>query len=727
MPTRSRYERRRERAKSFLIGGDATTGGIAWGLFVILLCGLGLGLVNAALVRGVKIPSLIATLATLSILDGISLTLRPTASGIISGDLVSFLRSSWGPIPIAFIAILVAAGLLDLWLHATGSGLQVRAVGFDEQAAKRGGIRTNWIRVRALLLSAGIAAIASFFVMARSPIGNAQIGTPFALNSITAAVLGGASLAGGSATFVGSVVASILLALIIYSLNFLGLSPTDGGMIIGFLVMVGLLLFQVGDLKELVKRNFRRVRRLVQGSRVAEAAEVPDFYPDGIDFAAVPTDRKLLRGGMLLTMDGGPPDFSIGDVLVDGDRIVEVGAELDVADAEVIDAGGTIIMPGFVDTHRHIWEGLLRNIGTDVPLEGRTSYITFVLHRLAPAFRPEDAYVGNLVSALGAIDAGITTLLDWSHIQGSPAHTDAVVQALNDSGMRAVFAYGFPWWGKWEERQPSWFVRAATEHFSTKDQRLTLALAAPGPEFTDFEVTRDHWKLAREAGARISTHVGVGSYGQDGKLQEFGAAGLLGPDTTYIHCTTLNDTEIQMIVDTGGTVSLAAPVEMMMGHGMPPIQKFLDRGLPPSLSVDVETNVPADMFNQMRSVLSLQRTLAAEAGSSGATARDVLRWATIEGARANGLDGEVGTLAPGKKADIILLRTDRLNVTPLNDPAMAIVTGMDTTNVDTVMVDGRVLKRHGELLHVDWPAVARMASSARDDVIQRSGFKPPRI
>ena len=175
--------------------------------------------------------------------------------------------------------------------------------------------------------------------------------------------------------------------------------------------------------------------------------------------------------------------------------------------------------------------------------------------------------------------------------------------------MRAVFAYGFPWWGKWEERQPSWFVRAATEYFSSNDQMLTLALAAPGPEFTDFEVTRDHWKLAREAGARITTHVGVGSYGQDAKLQEFGEAGLLGPDTTYIHCTTLNDTEIQMIVDTGGTVSLASPVEMMMGHGMPPIQKFLDRGLRPSLSVDVETNVPGDMFNQMRSAQALQRVI----------------------------------------------------------------------------------------------------------------------
>jgi cytosine/adenosine deaminase-related metal-dependent hydrolase len=362
-----------------------------------------------------------------------------------------------------------------------------------------------------------------------------------------------------------------------------------------------------------------------------------------------------------------------------------------------------------------------------VPLEGRTSYISFILHQLAPAFRPEDAYVGNLVSALGAIDAGITTLLDWSHIQGSPAHTDAVVQALEDSGMRAVFAYGFPWWGKWEERQPSWFVRAATEHFSTKDQMLTLALAAPGPEFTDFEVSRDHWKLAREADARISTHVGVGSYGLDSKLQEMGEAGLLGADTTYIHCTTLNETEIQMIVDTGGTISLASPVEMMMGHGMPPIQKFLDRGLNPSLSVDVETNVPGDMFNQMRSVLALQRSRAATLGREPVSTREVLHYATMDGAKANDLDHKVGSLTPGKQADLIMLRTDRINVTPLNDPVTAVVAGMDTGNVDTVMIAGRVMKRGGELLHVDWPAVRRMANASRDYVIEKSGFRLPKI
>jgi cytosine/adenosine deaminase-related metal-dependent hydrolase len=493
------------------------------------------------------------------------------------------------------------------------------------------------------------------------------------------------------------------------------------------LVLIGIVLFQVGDIKELVKRNFRRARRIVLGSRPPKAAELPVLYPEGANFSVAPTDRKLIKGGIVLSLDPDIGDLSVGDVLIDGDRIAAIGSGLVIDGAEVIDASGMIVMPGFVDSHRHIWEGILRNIGTDVPLEGRVSYISFVLRTLAPAFRPEDAYAGNLVSAVGAIDAGITTLLDWSHIQASPAHTDAVIQALRDSGLRAVFAYGFPWWGKWEERQPSWFVRAATEHFSSSDQKLTLALAAPGPEFTDFEVARDHWKLARETGARITAHVGVGTYGQNAKVQEMGEAGLLGPDTTYIHCTTLNDTEIQMIVDTGGTVSLASPVEMMMGHGMPPIQKFLDRGLQPSLSIDVETNVPNDMFTQMRSVIALQHAMANDLGKPAITMRDVLWYATMEGARANGLEDEVGSLSVGKAADLIMLRTDKINVLPINDPVTAVVAGMDTSNVDSVFIAGRAMKRGGKLLHVDWPAVKRMVTESRDYVVEKSGFKLPKI
>jgi cytosine/adenosine deaminase-related metal-dependent hydrolase len=160
---------------------------------------------------------------------------------------------------------------------------------------------------------------------------------------------------------------------------------------------------------------------------------------------------------------------------------------------------------------------------------------------------------------------------------------------------------------------------------------------------------------------------------------------------------------------------------------MPPIQKFLDRGLRPSLSVDVETNVPGDMFNQMRSVLALQRANATAEGKAPLTASEVLACATIDGAKANGLEATIGTLTPGKQADVIVLRTDRINVTPLNDPSTAVVTGMDTGNVDTVLIAGRVMKRHGELLHVDWPAVKRMVAESRDHVLARSGFKPPSI
>jgi 5-methylthioadenosine/S-adenosylhomocysteine deaminase len=711
---------------SFLIVPGATTGQTVIGIGAIVGAGLALGLVNAGLARGVKIPSIIATLATLSILDGISLTLRETPSGTIDPAFVDLLNTTVGPVPVAFILVVAAVILLDYWLFATRSGLIVRATGFDERSAKRSGLRTTWIRVRALLLSGVLASVASLFVMSRSPVGNAQIGSSYALNSITAAVLGGAALAGGRATFIGGLTASVLLALVLTVLPFLGLTPDHGLQIIGVLVLAGIVLFQVGDIKELVKRNFRRARRLVLGANVAVVAEIPKLYPEGTDFRVVPNGRTLIKGGTVLSMDPSVGDFEVGDVLVEDDRIVAVGPNL-TAEAEVIDGSGMIIIPGFVDTHRHIWEGILRNIGTDVPLEGRVSYISFVLRTLAPAYRPEDVYAGNLVSAVGAIDAGITCLLDWSHIQSSPSHTDAAVQALKDSGMRSVFGYGFPWWGKWEERQPSWFVRAASEHFSSKDPMLSLALAAPGPEFVDFEVARDHWKLARETEARLSVHVGVGTYGLEGKVQRFGEAGLLGPDTTYIHCTSLNDTEIQMIVDTGGTVTIAFPVEMMMGHGLPPVQKFLDRGLAPSLSIDVETNVPSDMFNQMRSALALQRAVATAQGKGQVTARDVLRWATMEGAKANGLDSYVGSLTPGKRADITMLRTDRLNVTPLNDPYAAVVTGMDTSNVDTVMINGRLMKQHGQVLHVDWPAVMRMVEDSRRYVIDKSGFRLPKI
>jgi cytosine/adenosine deaminase-related metal-dependent hydrolase len=445
-------------------------------------------------------------------------------------------------------------------------------------------------------------------------------------------------------------------------------------------------------------------------------------------------ERTLLKNGIVLSLDPKVGNFHKADVLIEGSKIAAVGPDLSAGDAQVVDASNMIIMPGFIDTHRHVWEGILRNIGTDVPLEGDASYLAFILNVLAPVYRPEDAYVGDLVGLLGAIDAGITTILDWSHIQATREHADAVIRALQETGMRAVFAYGYPWWKYPDPEQDNWIRDVAKQYFSSKDQLLTFGIAPPGPEFTPFEVAKSQWELARELDAHITVHVGVGTAGQHGKLGEMGRAGLLGPDTTYIHCTTLNDDEIQMIVDTGGTFSLASPVEMMMGHGMPPTQRFLDRGLRPSLSIDVETNVPNDMFTQMRSVLSLQHCLVFDRRLRGdencptcITTRDAIEYATIEGARANGLEDKVGTLTPGKEADIILLRTDRPNIFPINDPIGAVVWGMDTSNVDTVFVAGKALKRDGQLVGVDLNRVRDMAYASRDYVVSTSGFKLPTI
>lgn len=446
------------------------------------------------------------------------------------------------------------------------------------------------------------------------------------------------------------------------------------------------------------------------------------------------TDKTLLKNGIVLTLDKKVGNFHQADVLIEGTNIAAVAPNLSAEGAQVIDASNMIVMPGFVDTHRHVWEGILRNIATDIPLEGETGYRSVILNTLAPVYRPEDAYVGNLVGLYGAIDAGITTILDWSHIQATREHGDAVITALQESGLRAVFAYGYPAWKEPDVQQDIWVREIVKQYFTSKDQLLTFALAPQGPEFTSLEVAKAQWALARELGARITVHVGVGTTGKQGKLAAMEKTGLLKDDTTYIHCTTLSDEEIKMIAHTGGTISISAPAEMMMGHGLPPIQKFIDNGLRPSLSVDAETNMPNDMFTQMRTVNSLQKSVIFEkklerkGGLPGfLSARDVVEFATIEGARANGLLDKTGTLTPGKQADIIMLRTDLPNILPVNDPISAVAWGMDTSNVDTVFVAGKALKRDGKLLNVDLNRLMQKAYESRDYVLAKSGFKLPAL
>jgi cytosine/adenosine deaminase-related metal-dependent hydrolase len=419
--------------------------------------------------------------------------------------------------------------------------------------------------------------------------------------------------------------------------------------------------------------------------------------------------RILLKGGVVLSMDPKVGNFRTADVLIEGAKIAAVQPNLN-ATAEIIDASNMIVMPGFVDTHRHAWQGALRNI---IPNAVLGDYVRDILGTARPHYRPQDVHIGDLISALGAINAGVTTMLDWSHIGNSPEHTDAAIAGLRESGIRAVYAFGSG--SGAQGRYPQDIRRLRSQHFSSRDQLLTLALAT-GASLSD-------WQLAREVGASISLHV-------SGANALRTVADALGPDVTCIHCTALAEADWQAISRRGANVSIACPIEMEMGHGVPPIQEAIDHGVRPSLSVDVETEMPGDMFTQMRSVFTLQRMLAQKRQRDGdlkapglITARDVVEFATIEGAADNRLDGKIGSLTPGKEADIIMLRMDDINVTPVNNVYGAIVLGMDTSNVDTVFIGGKLRKRAGKLVGVDLDRVRRQAHESRDYIVGKTGWR----
>jgi 5-methylthioadenosine/S-adenosylhomocysteine deaminase len=422
-------------------------------------------------------------------------------------------------------------------------------------------------------------------------------------------------------------------------------------------------------------------------------------------------------------MDDELGEIAECDILVEGNRIAAVEPELSV-EAEEIDATGSIAIPGFVDTHRHTWETNARGLLPDCTLP---EYVRFVKDNLGVRFRPEDVYLGNLMGALDALDAGITTMVDWSHISNSPDHADAAVQGLRDAGIRAMYAHGTPpgndWWRGSNLPHPEDARRLRSQYFSTDDQLLTFALALRGPNSVTIETARADWMLARELGARITVHAGGRTTGKVSReIDDLHAAGLLGDDTTYVHCNTCTGAQLDLIAATGGSVSVAPYVEMLMGHGYPPTGRLLEHGIRPTLSADVVTSAPGDMFSQMRTAYVAERVRGAsddidvpfepEIGH-----RDVLSFATVDGAHACGLESRVGSLRPGKQADIVLLRTDRLNTAPVNSATAVIVVHADRSNVDLVMVAGRVVKREGVLTDWDVPALISRGEASRAYVL----------
>ena len=438
--------------------------------------------------------------------------------------------------------------------------------------------------------------------------------------------------------------------------------------------------------------------------------------------------RTLIKGGVVVSMDDGIGNFARGDVLIEGAKILAVGASLDAGDAAVIDASGHIVLPGFIDTHHHQFETALRSALADAILindgrpESANNYYESVLLKLSQVYRPEDVYINELFGGVSQIDAGVTSVLDVSQIHHSPEHSDAAVAGLKAAGRRAVLGY-FEGWGD-KTKYPGDAARLRQQYFSGGDQLLTMFMGGeiylPGYE--------NAWKIGRELSLPIALHV-VGTFGMQPTFDQLATSGQFGPDCFFIHMTGMSDVGWKAAADAGAHVSVAGPIEMHMRHGTPPIQKIIDLGMSASLSSDVECTMTADMFTQMRGVLTLQRMLANELALQGKdypklmSSLDALKLATVGGAKGLKLDHVTGSLTPGKQADIVLLDADAPNVTPLNNAVGAVVTLMDRSNVSTVLCAGEVKKWRGRLLGHDVAKLRGELEASRDYIFAKAGFE----
>jgi cytosine/adenosine deaminase-related metal-dependent hydrolase len=411
-------------------------------------------------------------------------------------------------------------------------------------------------------------------------------------------------------------------------------------------------------------------------------------------------NKVLIKGATVLSLDRAVGNLVDGDVLIEDGLIAEVGRSLRARNAEVVDAADTIVMPGFVDTHRHLWQSLLRTVGTTVD-PGASG------PELSGEYTPDDIYAATLAGLLQALEAGITTVVDWCDIAGDAAHLDAALSAHADSGLRTVFVPPHP--------------------STTPARDATLAAASPHLADVDPEDIAARWGRAREAGLRIHAHAGTPA-ANGGEVAELGRRGLLGPDVTLSHCTRLSDADFDAIARSSTAVALTPASDMAAGAGPPPMQQLIDRGIRPGLGVGAESLTPRDLFAQMRSVISVQhatlfdRKLAGKGGIPNLLGtREVLRYATVDGARVAGLADITGSLTPGKRADVIVLRTDRPNIAPVNDPIGAVVWGMDTSNIDWVFVGGASLVERGELT-ADVARVRSLVMAATGQIAPGTGL-----
>ena len=427
---------------------------------------------------------------------------------------------------------------------------------------------------------------------------------------------------------------------------------------------------------------------------------------------ASPQARTLIRGASIITMDA-QGELPQGDILITGDKLSAIAPRLQADDAQVVDGSGHIVIPGLVNAHMHTWQTALRGLAANWTL---LEYFKKMHAGLATVFEPQDLHIATLVGALNQLNCGTTTLADWCHNNPTPAHNDAAIDGLLQSGIRAAFFHGTPKPDPQPGQRPFWETphpRAETERLLKAHQGrdlLSVQVAVLGPHYSTLDVALHDFAMARELGLIASLHQGGGPARTPDGWQQLEAAGLLGDHINIVHGHALDDTQLQRFCELGLSFSAAAESEMSQGHGHPLTGRLRAFGRAPSLGVDLESVLSGDMLSQARIALGIQRSLDNVAhraahgtipATSTITTREALAWVTIEGARMLKQSHRIGSLAAGKQADLVMIRASDLNMQPVHDAVNSVVMQTSLSNIDSVMVAGQWKKRHGQLLGVD--------------------------
>jgi cytosine/adenosine deaminase-related metal-dependent hydrolase len=448
-------------------------------------------------------------------------------------------------------------------------------------------------------------------------------------------------------------------------------------------------------------------------------------------------DRQImLRGATLLSMDPHVGDLESGDILIRGSKIVAIGSDLSSMVSDVVltlDAHGYVITPGMQDAHRHCWYGQCRRTLPDV--SDVREYFSLFYHTLTPAFTPEDIYVGTLVSALSAIDAGVTNIHDVLTNNRTAEHGDAGIAALRDAGIRATHVQFGSLTGDDAKHWPNDLVRVQRQFFGKSNQLLSLRLGVLGsadfvPE--DVVIGRRAIEFARSLDIGITADAVAGP-STSRNIEQLGRAGLLGADVLFTHCLDLTDDAWRIISDNGVGVAITATSDSRFGllNSVSPLQKCIDFGISRvGIGIDTEINLKPDLFSQMEAALIIQRMLIfnrryveGRDDLQGLSLKDVFGWATISGARATGSDKTVGSLTPGKEADLVAFNVQNINNIPLNNAYGAVVGSSSTRDVEMVMIGGNIRKWDGELVDVDLEALRARAEASRDELYARGNME----